>query len=135
MFLKNNVRRALDYVLERSKPKFPAEHMVPLRERLSKNLNAYLFLVPATPGKNHITNFIAYKLLGNVEIACALGEARQRNIQIHNQKASRLSKMIKNHTNATDYLCAQGLAFQGHNESKLSSNRGNFLDLIEFLGS
>ena len=85
-------------------------------------------------GKNHITNFTAYKLLGNIDIACALDEARQREIQAHNQKASRLSKMMQNHINAIVYLCAQGLAFRGHDESKLSSNRGHFLELMELLG-
>ena len=46
-------------------------------------------------GKNHILNFTAYKLLGNVNIACALDEAKQREIQAHNQNASRLFKLMK----------------------------------------
>ena len=31
-------------------------------------------------GKTHMTNFTAYKLLGNVDVASALDEARQREI-------------------------------------------------------
>jgi hypothetical protein len=31
------------------------------------------------------------------------------------------------------YLLHQGLAFRGHDESKESSNRGNFIELLKFL--
>ena len=85
-------------------------------------------------GKNHILDFTAYKLLGNVDIACALDEAKQRESQAHYQNASRLFKVMKNHINATVYLSAQGLAFRGHDESNMSSKRGNFLDLFDVLG-
>ena len=85
-------------------------------------------------GKNHILKFTAYKLLGNVDIACALDEAKQREIQAHNQNASRLFTLMKNHINAAVYLSAQGLAFRGHDESNMSSHQGNFLDLLEGLG-
>ncbi|KAJ8768080.1 hypothetical protein K2173_021020 [Erythroxylum novogranatense] len=33
------------------------------------------------------------------------------------------------------FLLHQGLSFRGHDESKNSSNRGNFLELLEFLGN
>ena len=42
--------------------------------------------------------------------------------------------MMQHHINAAVYLSAQGLAFRGHGESRLSSNRGNFLELMELLG-
>ena len=85
-------------------------------------------------GKNHILKCTAYKLLGNVDIACALDEAKQRDIQAQNQIASWLFKLMKNHINATVYLSAQGLAFRGHDESNMSSKRGNFLEVLEVLG-
>ena len=44
-------------------------------------------------------------------------------------------KMLQHHVDATVFISAQGLAFRGHEESRLSSNRGNFLELMELLGN
>ena len=33
------------------------------------------------------------------------------------------------------YLAAQGIAFRGHDESALSSNRGNFIELVDVIGN
>ena len=44
--------------------------------------------------KHHVTNHTAYCLLGNVDVASALDEARQREIQRHNQNASRYAKLM-----------------------------------------
>ena len=85
--------------------------------------------------QNHMANHTAYKLLGNVDVACALDQARQREVARHNHDASRYSKMLKHHIDVAVFLSAQGLAFRGHDESKYSSNRGNFLELLELLGS
>ncbi len=84
--------------------------------------------------KSHMTCHASYKLLGNVDVASALDEARQREILRHNENASRYSKMMKHHIDVAVYLSAQGLAFRGHSEDKLSSNRGNFLELMDLLG-
>ena len=43
--------------------------------------------------------------------------------------------MLHHHIDAAVFLSAEGLAFRGHDEKKLSSNRGNFLELMELLGS
>ena len=83
--------------------------------------------------KKHITNHTAYKLLGNVDVACALDEARQREVARHNHTASRYSKILEHHVDVAVFLSAQGLAFRGHNESRSSFNRGNFLELLEIL--
>ena len=84
--------------------------------------------------KMHITNHIAYNILGNVDVASALNEARQREITQHNHNATRYGRMLERHIDTTVFLAAQGLAFRGHDESKLSSNRGNFMGLLDLLG-
>ena len=84
--------------------------------------------------KNHTANFTDYKLLGNVDVASALDEARQREIDRRNRNASRYSVMMKHHIDVATYLACQGLAFRGHSESKDSANRGNFLELMDVLG-
>ena len=85
--------------------------------------------------QNHMANHTAYKLLENVDVACALDQARQREVARHNHDASRYSKMLKHHIDVAVFLSAQGLAFRGHDETKCSSNRGNFLELLELLGN
>ena len=84
--------------------------------------------------RTHIANHTAYNLLGNVDVACALDEARKREIAKHNHNASRYTRMVEHHIDAAVFLTAQGLAFRGHDESKSSSNRGNFLELMDLLG-
>eukprot|EP00794_Sanderia_malayensis_P002228 gene2228-2538_t len=85
--------------------------------------------------KKHIANHTAYKLFGNVDVACALDEARQRAVIRHNHDASRYSRMMEHHVDVTAFLAAQGLAFRGHDEARDSPNRGNFLQLLEMLGN
>ena len=84
--------------------------------------------------KKHIANQTAYQLLGNTDIACALDEARQRNVERHNLNASHYTIMMHHHIDAAVFLTAQGLAFRGHDESLSSSNRGNFLELMDLIG-
>ena len=83
--------------------------------------------------KEHMMNHTSYKLLGNTDVACAIDEARQREVTRHNHNASRYTKMLHHHIDAAVFLSAQGLAFRGHDESKLSSNRGNFLELMDLV--
>ena len=83
--------------------------------------------------KKHMMNHTSYKLLGNIDVACAIDEARQREVTRHNHNASRYTKMLHHHIDAAVFLSAQGLAFRGHDESKLSSNRGNFLELMDLV--
>lgn len=85
--------------------------------------------------KKHINHHTAYKLLGNADIACALDEAHRREIVQHNHNATRFSKLLHHHIDVIIFLSAQGLAFRGHDESVPSSNRGNFLELIDLLGN
>jgi len=85
--------------------------------------------------RKHIDNHTAHQLLGNVDIAYALDEARRQEVEIHNKQASRYSRMLKHHIDAAIFLSAQGLAFRGHDESTVSSNRGNFIELLDLLGN
>lgn len=84
--------------------------------------------------KAHLTNYTAYNLLGNVDVACALDEARRQETAHHNHNAKRYSRMLHHHIDATVFLASQGLAFRGHDESQVSSNIGNFIELLDLLG-
>ena len=80
-------------------------------------------------------NHTALNLLGNTDVACALDEARARSIAQHNHKATKYTRILQHHINIALFLSAQGLAFRAHDESKSSSNRGNFVELLDLLGS
>eukprot|EP00794_Sanderia_malayensis_P002083 gene2083-2361_t len=84
--------------------------------------------------KMHIVNHTADQLLGNVDVAFALDEARRRQVEQHNKNANKYSRMVKHHIDAVVFLSAQGIAFRGHDESKLSSNRGNFIERPDLIG-
>ena len=73
--------------------------------------------------------------MGNVDVACTLDEVHCREVEIHNNKASQYAKMLHHHINISILLAAQGLSFHGHDESKASSNRGNFIELLDLLSS
>ena len=74
------------------------------------------------------------KNLKSEYVATALDEARQREVQRHNQNVSRYSNILKHRINVAIFLCAQGLAFLGRDESYESSDRGNVLELMDTLG-
>ena len=63
----------------------------------SSGANLWSIATRHQSSKNHITYYTDYKLMGNVDVACALDEARQRCVQKHNQNASRYSSMMKHH--------------------------------------
>ena len=81
--------------------------------------------------KKHINNHTAYALLDSVNVACALGEARQREVNKHN--TSKYAKMLLHYIDVAVFLSAQGLAFRGHDKLKVSSYRGNFIELMDML--
>ena len=42
--------------------------------------------------------------------------------------------MLQHYVDVTIFLSAQGLAFRGHDESRMFFNRGNFFELLDLLG-
>ena len=70
-----------------------------------------------------------------MDVACALEEAHRRQVQQHNQNATRYARILQRHIDAFVYLAAQGITFRGHDESALSSNRGNFIELLDVIGN
>ena len=83
--------------------------------------------------KKHIMYHTAYQLLGNINIACALDEATGKAVAKHNKTAERYRRMLHYHIDIVIFLAAQGLGFRGHDESATSSNRGNFIELMDLL--
>ena len=70
-------------------------------------------------------------LLGKVHIDRQIDSGIEASIQRKNIEVSKNRAMMKHHIRAASFLVRQGLAFRGHNESIDSSNRGNFIELID----
>ena len=100
----------------------------------SSGSNLWNIAIRHQASKVHIANHVSYNVLGNTDVASALDEERQRQITQHNNNATLYARMLENHINVIVFLAGQGLAFRGHDESSLSSNRGNFIELLELIG-
>jgi len=47
----------------------------------------------------------------------------------------KIRSILKRHVDITLYLARQNLAFQGHDQSSSSTNRGNFIELMNLLAT
>ena len=81
----------------------------------------------------HIQCQIMLKIFGKSRIDLALDEQRRLNITSHNEKVKENREVLKDLMNATCFLAKQELAFRGNDESASSSNRGNYIELLDVL--
>ncbi len=89
-----------------------------------KSSGSNLWLIADRHGasKMHLANYTAYTLLGNVDVAATLDEAKRREIVQQDHNASKYCRMLHHHIDVAVFLAAQGLAFRGHDESESSLN-------------
>lgn len=85
--------------------------------------------------RDHIDNSIAYRTFGKTRIDEALDHGREVRRKAHNVAVKKNREGMKTLIDIVCYLGSHGLSFRGHDESKSSSNRGNYKDLCVFLGS
>ncbi|XP_063061049.1 zinc finger MYM-type protein 1-like [Engraulis encrasicolus] len=78
----------------------------------------------------HIQSQIALKTFGTSPIDVALSEQHRLNVSKHNAKVKENREILKHLIHATCFLAKQGLAFRGNDESASSSNRGNYVELL-----
>lgn len=79
---------------------------------------------------SHIHCQIALKMFGASQIDVALDEQRRLNVSMHNAKVKENREILKRLIQATCFLAKQELAFRGGDESANSSNRGNYVELM-----
>ena len=83
--------------------------------------------------KQHIGHSIQWKTFGRTRIDRALDDAvRKRNIA-HNNEVRKNREILRRLISAVCFLSKQELAFRGHEESGQSLNRGNYIELLQFL--
>ncbi|CAK6977629.1 zinc finger MYM-type protein 1-like isoform X1 [Scomber scombrus] len=85
-------------------------------------------------GPAHIQHLIALKTFGKcTPISLALNEANRLQVSVHNVKVRENREILKDLKRATYFLAKQELAFRRNDESEGSSNRGNYVELLNVL--
>ena len=69
-------------------------------------------------------------MFGSTRIDLALNEQQRLNISVHNAKVKENPEILKDFINVTCFLAKQESAFRGNDDSTISSNRGNFMELL-----
>ena len=73
------------------------------------------------------------KTFGDTRVDLQLDEQHRNHTTAHNNKVRQNREILKRLINVVTFLGKQELAFRGHDESKDSGNKGNYLELLEFL--
>ena len=81
---------------------------------------------------SHLKSTITLKTFGDARIDLQLDEQRRRDISMHNEKVKKNRELLKRLINAVVFLGKQELSFRGHDESKTSLNRGNYVELLSY---
>lgn len=98
-----------------------------------KNLGS--FTKAATAHELSVGHIRASYLLasfGHARIETQLDQQLQTEISLHNKKVRQNRELLKRFINAVCFLSKQELAFRGHDESRLSLNRGNYVELLHY---
>jgi hypothetical protein len=83
--------------------------------------------------KEHISSKCKFQLLGKLNVATAIDDARKIHIESPNFQVKHNGDIIKRLIDCTIFLSFQNLAFRGHDESESSLNKGNFKEFMSFL--
>lgn len=83
----------------------------------------------------HIAATVSLNELGKIRIDHALSTQMREEAIKHNEKVKKNRAIVERLVQSTCFLGKQELAFRGHDETKASDNRGNYLELLDFLAS
>ncbi|XP_077969971.1 zinc finger MYM-type protein 1-like [Styela clava] len=83
----------------------------------------------------HLDNAVKYRTIGNVNIAAQLDEGRAFSIRRHNQNVEKNRHVLGRLIDVLKFIGCHELSLRGHDERAGSSNRGVFLDMVEYTAS
>lgn len=83
--------------------------------------------------KSHLQAIIKEKTFGNIRIEHALDNQLKIASQKHNQEVVKNRAILKRLIDVVCFLGEHELAFRGHTETENSSNKGNYIDLINLI--
>lgn len=82
----------------------------------------------------HLQATVSLKTFGDTRVDLQLDEQRRNQTTAHNNKVRQNREILKRLIHVVAFLGKQEMAFRGHDESKDSENKGNYLELLQFLG-
>ena len=82
---------------------------------------------------SHIVSTVSLAKFGKTNIELLLNIQKKVCIEIYNEKVKKNRDILKRLIDVVCYLGEQELAFRGHNETKESDNRGNFVELTNVI--
>lgn len=88
-----------------------------------------------TNSKGHLTALIKEKTFGKTRIEHSLDNQLKINHRQHNELVAKNRNILKRLIDVTCFLGTHELSFRGHQEDSDSTNRGNYIDLINFLAN
>ena len=71
------------------------------------------------------------KTFGKTRVDLQLNEQERRRTELHNEQVKKNRDILKRLIDTVIFLGKQELAFRGHDESKESNNKGNYIELLE----
>ena len=78
---------------------------------------------------------IALNTFGSAVIYLSLNEQRILNISVHNAKVRENREILKDLINVNRFPAKQQLAFCSNDDSSISSDRGNYVELLHTLAA
>ena len=85
--------------------------------------------------KSHISAAIAYKSFGRLDIRSSLNEGFRQSVIQHNSLVSKNREILRRLIDVVELLARQELSFRAHDEKASSQNKGNYIEVIDFLAS
>lgn len=82
--------------------------------------------------KKHKNNFISFQLLGKTNISASLSTAYAENIRKHNESVEKNRQILSKVIDILKFCGNCNLPLRGHNEKEGSSNKGVFLELVDY---
>ncbi|XP_076836806.1 zinc finger MYM-type protein 1 [Brachyhypopomus gauderio] len=82
---------------------------------------------------SHLKATIRLKTFGGTRIELQLDEQQRREVVAHNEKVRKNRGILKRLINCVLFLGKQELPFRGHDEGAGSSNKGNYLELLDLV--
>lgn len=95
--------------------------------------NLHKLIKRHSSSKAHLQSIIKEKTFGKVRIEHALDDQLRISNEQYNQQVRKNRDIIKRLIDVVCFLAEHELGFRGHIESENSSNKGNYVDLIDLL--
>lgn len=95
--------------------------------------NLHKLIKRQASSKAHLQSIIKEKTFGKIRTEHALDDQLRLRNEQHNQLVRKNREVLRKFNDRVCFLGEHELGFRGHNESENSVNKGNYVDLINFL--